>query len=226
MILSHILLYGRSKILYGIYFLIHSIRGKLHHCQTAKTWSTLCVISVVRLIKNATEGIDLDASSLLLPDTRWLLLNDGRGWKRGVRDEALRRSSKEATFSQPFYLLKGIQYRVYKIFEGQIINTKGLRNLRQWQQLEGSVNTHGKKRCLVFESVTQKLEARKEGLERAVLRLIERESINSIMQEMTQQVDDKREHDRFAAKLHRESSHFQFNNACLNTEKCPLRPWR
>ena len=26
------------------------------------------------------------------------------------------------------------------------------------------------------------------------------------MQEMTQQVDDKREHDRFAAKLHRESS--------------------
>ena len=46
------------------------------------------------------------------------------------------------------------------------------------------------------------------------------------MQEMTQQVDDKSEHDRFAAKLHRESSHFQFNKACLNTEKCPLRPWR
>ena len=80
------------------------------------------------------------------------------------------------------------------------------------------------KKCLVFESVTQKLEARKEGLERAVLRLIERESVNSIMQEMTQQVDDKSEHDRFAAKLHRESSHFQFNKACLNTEKCPLRP--
>ena len=115
MILSHILLYRRSSILYGIYFLIHSIRGKLHRCQTAKTGSSLCVISVVRLLKNATEGTPHPFCS---PDTRWLLLNDGRGWGGGgvVRDEALRRSSKEATFSEPFYLLKGTQYRIYKIF--------------------------------------------------------------------------------------------------------------
>ena len=113
MILSHILLYRRSSILYGIYFLVHSIREKLHHCQTAKTGSALCVISVVRLLKNATEGIDLDTYPFCSPDTRWLLLNGGGG---GVRDEALRRSSKEATFSEPFYVLKGIQYRVYRIF--------------------------------------------------------------------------------------------------------------
>ena len=119
MILSHILLYRRSSILYGIYFLVHSIREKLHHCQTAKTGSALCVISVVRLLKNATEGIDLDTSSLLLPRykmvalERWSRLRGGGGV---VRDEALRRSSKEATFSEPFYVLKGIQYRVYRIF--------------------------------------------------------------------------------------------------------------
>ena len=118
MILSHILLYRRSSILYGIYFLVHSIREKLHHCQTAKTGSALCVISVVRLLKNATEGIDLDTSSLLLPRYKMVALER---WSRlggggGVRDEALRRSSKEATFSEPFYVLKGIQYRVYRIF--------------------------------------------------------------------------------------------------------------
>ena len=58
--------------------------------------------------------------------------------------------------------ISGIQ----DFFDGQIINTKGLRNLGQWQQLEGSVNTHRKKQCLVSESITQKLEARREGLER------------------------------------------------------------
>ena len=77
MILSHILLYRRSSILYGIYFLVHSIREKLHHCQTAKTGSALCVISVVRLLKNATEGIDLDTSSLLLPRYKMVALE---GW--------------------------------------------------------------------------------------------------------------------------------------------------
>ena len=40
----------------------------------------------------------------------------GGGGGGGARDEALRRSSKEATFSEPFYVLKGIQYRVYSIF--------------------------------------------------------------------------------------------------------------
>ena len=117
MILSHILLYRRSSILYGIYFLVHSIREKLHHCQTAKTGSALCVISVVRLLKNATEGIDLDTSSLLLPRYKMVALERWTGLRGGgVRDEALRRSSKEATFSEPFYVLKGIQYRVYSIF--------------------------------------------------------------------------------------------------------------
>ena len=118
MILSHILLYRRSSILYGIYFLVHSIREKLHHCQTAKTGSALCVISVVRLLKNATEGIDLDTSSLLLPRYKMVALErwTGLGGGGGPRDEALRRSSKEATFSEPFYVLKGIQYRVYSIF--------------------------------------------------------------------------------------------------------------
>ena len=118
MILSHILLYRRSSILYGIYFLVHSIREKLHHCQTAKTGSALCVISVVRLLKNATEGIDLDTSSLLLPRYKMVAL-ERWSWLGGggvVRDEAVRRSSKEATFSEPFYVLKGIQYRVYRIF--------------------------------------------------------------------------------------------------------------
>ena len=119
MILSHILRYRRSSILYGIYFLVHSIREKLHHCQTAKTGSALCVISVVRLLKNVTKGIDLDTSSLLLPRykmvalERWSRLLGGGG---GMRDEALGRSSKEANFSEPFYVLKGIQYRVYRIF--------------------------------------------------------------------------------------------------------------
>ena len=117
MILSHILLYRRSSILYGIYFLVHSIREKLHHCQTAKTGSALCVISVVRLLKNATEGIDLDTSSLLLPRYKMVALERWTGLRGGGgRDEALRRSSKEATFSEPFYVLKGIQYRVYSIF--------------------------------------------------------------------------------------------------------------
>ena len=118
MILSHILLYRRSSILYGIYFLVHSIREKLHHCQTAKTGSALCVISVVRLLKNATEGIDLDTSSLLLPRYKMVGLErwSGLGGGGGVRDEALRRSSKKVTFSEPFYVLKGIRYRVYRIF--------------------------------------------------------------------------------------------------------------
>ena len=44
------------------------------------------------------------------------LTMDGVGGGGGVRDEALSRSSKEATFSEPFYVLKGIQYRVYSIF--------------------------------------------------------------------------------------------------------------
>ena len=117
MILSHILLYRRSSILYGIYFLVHSIREKLHHCQTAKTGSALCVISVVRLLKNATEGIDLDTSSLLLPRYKMVALERWTGLRGGGGgDEARWRSWQEATFSEPFYVLKGIQYRVYSIF--------------------------------------------------------------------------------------------------------------
>ena len=60
-----------------------------------------------------------DTSSLLLPRYKMVALERWSGLGGGggvVRDEALRRSSKEATFSEPFYLLKGTQYRIYKIF--------------------------------------------------------------------------------------------------------------
>ena len=193
MILSHILLYRRSSILYGIYFLVHSIREKLHHCQTAKTGSALCVISVVRLLKNATEGIDLDTSSLLLPRykmvalERWTGLGGGGAWR-----------SPEEVFEGGYFFwallcikrdsISGIQY----FFEGQIINTMGLRNLGQWQQLEGSVNTHRKKTMFSIWKHNTKIGSAEERIRKAVLRLIERESANSIMQEMTQEMDNKK----------------------------------
>ena len=155
-----------STIEYSLWYLL--FREKWHHCQTAKTGSALCVISVVRLLKNATEGIDLDTSSLLLPRykmvglERWSGLGGGGcAWR-----------SPEEVFEEGYFFwallcikrdsISGIQ----DFFDGQIINTKWLRNLGQWQQLEGSVNTHRKKQCLVSESITQKLEARREGLER------------------------------------------------------------
>ena len=197
MILSHILLYRRSSILYGIYFLVHSIREKLHHCQTAKTGSALCVISVVRLLKNATEGIDLDTSSLLLPRykmvalERWSRLGGGGGGGCAWR-------SPEEVFEGGYFFwallcikrdsISGIQ----DFFEGQIINTKGLRNLEQWQQLEGSVNTHRKKTMFSIWKHNTKIWSAEGRIRKAVLRLIGRESVKSIMQEMTQQMDNKK----------------------------------
>ena len=214
MILSHILLYRRSSILYGIYFLVHSIREKLHHCQTAKTGSALCVISVVRLLKNVTEGIDLDTSSLLLPRykmvalERWSRLGRGGG---GGRDEARGGAgggggggwgcawrSPEEVFEGGYFFwallcikrdsISGIQ----DFFEGQIINTKVLRNLGQWRQLEGSVNTHRKKTMFSIWKHKTKIWSAEGRIRKAVLRLIGRESVNSIMQEMTQQMDNKK----------------------------------
>ena len=191
MILSHILLYRRSSILYGIYFLVHSIREKWHHCQTAKTGSALCVISVVRLLKNATEGIDLDTSSLLLPRYKMVGLERWSGLGGGGQ-------SPEEVFEGGYFfwallcIKRDSTSGIQDFFDGQIINTKGLRNLGQWQQLEGSVNTHRKKTMFSIWKYNTKIGSAEGRIRKAVLRLIGRESVNSIMQEMTQQMDNKK----------------------------------
>ena len=157
--------------------------------------SALCVISVVRLLKNATEGIDLDTSSLLLPRYKMVALERWSGLGGGGM--CAWRSPEEVFEGGYFFWallcikrdsISGIQ----DFFEGQIINTKGLRNLGQWQQLEGSVNTHRKKTIFSIWKHNTKIGSAEGRIRKAVLRLIGRESVNSIMQEMTQQMDKKR----------------------------------
>ena len=125
------------------------------------------------------------------PDTRWLVLNDGRGWGGGgVRHEALRRSSKEATFSEPFYVLKGIQYRVYRIFLTVKSSTQGVKKPRAMATVGGI--SHRKKTMFSIWKHNTKIGSAEGRIRKAVLRLIGRESVNSIMQEMTQQMDNKK----------------------------------